>query len=169
MIKRARYTCVLLVFIGLAMLACTQQRSPCLTPKIASLIIEAAHYPTDTATTTIDTALPHAVFVAMPPGDTLRATIYNQQSQYTISLSPDSTSCRWEFTTDSFKHSYDTLTFFYRRSLQFISNACGYTYFYSLDSVHTTHLIADSVQILNSSVTNNVNTKHLKIFVHPDF
>jgi len=170
MINRAGYTFLLLAgLFGCALLACTQARQPCLTPRIASLIVETMHFPTDTATTTIDTSLPHAVFVAMPTNDSLRGTIYPQQAVFTLSLSPDSTICRWEFTTDSFKHNFDTLTFFYRRNLQFISNACGYTYFYSLDSVHTTHDFVDSVLVLNTSVTNNVNTKHLKIFIHPDF
>lgn len=170
MINRHKYVPVLLLaFMGISWLACTQQRQPCLTPKIASLIIETIHLTSDTATIPVDTALPHAVFISMPANDSFKGTIYPLQSVFTLSLSPDSTICRWEFTTDSFQHSYDTLTFYYQRNLQFLSNACGYTYFYTLDTVVTTHLIIDSVHILNRAVTNNVNTKHLKIFIHPDF
>ena len=170
-LKYACCTALLLCALGWA--ACTQQRQPCLTPRIASLILQTVHYTTDTATTTNDTAIPAAGFTALPPSDTLRGFIYPTQSQFTLSLSPDTSSCRWTFTTDSTKYAgiygTDTLTFFYRRNLQFLSNACGYTYFYTLDSVHTTHTIIDSLHILNTGVTNNVNTKHIQIYIHPDY
>lgn len=170
MTKRHSYiTLVLLACIVLAAAACTQQRQPCLTPKIASLLVQTAHFTTDTSTTTADTALPHAVLAPLPASGTLRGTVYTQQSLFSLSLSPDSTVCQWVFTTDSLKHPIDTLTFFYRRQLNFLSNACGYTYFYGLDSVHTTHFNIDSLQILNTSVTTNVNTKHLKVYIHPGF
>ena len=156
--------------------ACTQQRQPCLTPKIATLIIESIHLKTDTSTIPVDTLIPAAVFIPIVPGrDTEQVTTYPAQALFSISLSPDSTVCRWAFSTDSLKnvglYIPDTLTFFYKRKLQFLSNACGYTYFYSLDSVHTnaSHTIIDSLHILNSSVTNNVNTKHVQIFIHHNF
>ena len=175
MINRPAYiTLLLLILTGIGWSACTQQRQPCLTPKIASLIVESVHFTNDTSTKQVDTAIPGATFIPLVPGkDTLQVTTYPQQSAFTLSLSPDSTLCQWEFTTDSIQHiakySADTITFLYQRSLKFLSNACGYTYFYSLDSVITTHHIIDSVHILNKSVTNNVNTKHLQIFIHPDF
>ena len=170
MTKTKKY--FLLIFFALCAigwLACTQERSPCLTPKIASLSIESLHKLTDTATVFTDTALPAAVFAPITNTKNNTGTIYTLQSTFTISLSPDSTVCQWLFTTDSLKNPFDTLTFYYQRKLQFISNACGLTYFYNLDSLHTTHNIIDSAHIINASVTNNVNTKHLQIFIHPDF
>jgi hypothetical protein len=70
---------------------------------------------------------------------------------------------------------FDTLTFYYSRKLQFLSNACGYTDFYNIDSLHYTNLAKDSlsnidsIQNTNRRVTNNVNTKHLKIYIHRNF
>ena len=161
------------MFVGSA--GCTQEREPCLTPKIASLNIECVHFPTDTATTTIDTLLPAAGFGAVTDSGT-RYVIYSPSSNFTISLSSRVDSCRWLFSTDSAgftTQQFDTLDFYYQRKLQFLSNACGYTYFYVLNSVKllkNAGLSAiDSVLITNASVTNDVNVKQLKIFIHPDF
>lgn len=153
---------ILIITIILLTCSCTQERLPCLTPKIASLNIECVHHNTDS--TTIDTALPAAVFGAMTATG-IKAEIFPLQSNFTISLSSVSDTCRWIFTTDSLKYNVDTLSFYYRRSLQFLSNACGFAYFYSLDSVHTSHFNIDSVLITNTSVTNNANIKQLKIYI----
>jgi hypothetical protein len=151
--------------------ACTQERQPCLTPKIATLTMECMHKLTDTSTVFVDTALPTARFAAYSLiGE--RDIIYTtQNSNFTISLSSSADSCKWgmKVDTSSFANNFDTLTFFYRRKLQFISNACSYMYFYNVDSVHTTHRMIDSVLITNANVNTNVSSKHLRIYIHPDF
>jgi predicted nucleic-acid-binding Zn-ribbon protein len=147
--------------------SCTQQRQPCLTPKIASLILETMHITNDTGTIFSDTALPAAVFLPLS-GGSYDSLIFPLGSVFTISLSPDSNVCRWVVETDTTSHIFDTLTFRYKANLQFLSNACGYTDFYTLDTVQTTHKFIDSVHIVNSSVTNNVNTKHVQVYIHPD-
>lgn len=169
MIKNKHLTVFLIGLCLIAWAACTQERQPCLTPKTASLIMESIHFKTDTATIPVDTSLPNAVFIPVTAKDT--GIIYPPQASFTISLSPDSNICQWMFSTDTPIHSFgiDTLTFYYRRNAKFLSNACGFTYFYNIDSVHTTHLIIDSVHILNTSVTNNVSTKHLQIYIHRNF
>ena len=169
MIRTGKYLPVILALFAVAWLACTQERSPCLTPRIASLNIECMHHQFDTSTVFVDSALPEAIFVPLTNTSNNAGTIYPKQSNFTISLSPDSTICQWLFTTDSTRTAFDTLTFYYERKLQFISNACGLTYFYVLDSLRTTHNNIDSAHIINTSVTNNVNTKHLQIFIHPAF
>jgi Family of unknown function (DUF6452) len=163
------------VFLGIAFLlgiaACTQDRDPCLTPKIASFNLEMVHFPTDTATTTVDTALPHAVFGALS-NKNYAVEIFPQQSVFTISLAETADTCRWTFTTDTASgtvHLTDTLTFFYSRQLQFLSNACGYTDFFKLDSLHTTNFNIDSIHITNTSITNDITPRHLKIYIHPDY
>ena len=158
------------MILGIAVLffiaSCTQERQPCLTPKIASLNIQCVHFH-DTATTTSDTALPKALLGAVTDSGT-RFVIYNTPSAYfTISLSPVADSCKWLITTDSLNNAFDTVSFYYTRKLQFLSNACGYTYFYSLNTLQTTHNNIDSILITNTSVTNDVNTRQLKIFIHP--
>jgi predicted nucleic-acid-binding Zn-ribbon protein len=161
-------------------MACTQQKPPCLQPTIASLNIECVHFPTDTSTTTVDTALPAGAFGALPGGNVVKVTTFPRSALFTISLASDSNACSWVFSTDSMYtfpadtlaagvQPYDTLRFQYQRNLNFLSNACGYTYFYTLTSVTTTHHLIDSIVVANNSVTNNVNTRQLKIFIHPDY
>ncbi len=162
----------LLITIVVTVVSCSQERQPCLTPKIASLNMRFVHYTADSAIalqSTVDTALPKAIFGAITDNG-LSSAIYIAPSAYfTISLSSVADSCKWRFTADSVSQSYDTLSFYYQRKLQFLSNACGYTYFYALDSVHTTHNNTDSVLITNPSVTNDVNTKQVKIFMHRNY
>ena len=145
--------------------SCTQERQPCLVPKTASLNLHCVHFLTDTNTTVLDTALPRAVFGSMTASGDKFVYYTTLSSGFTISLSPVADSCSWLMTTDSLLQPFDTLNFHYQRKLQFLSNACGYTYFYSLSSVNTTHNNIDSVLITNPSVTNDVNTKQLEIFI----
>lgn len=161
-------TLILWVCCTLLFFSCTEERQPCLTPKVASLNIRCVHYLSDTAKTTLDTALPRAVLGAVT-GSGNRYVYYTTRSaNFTLSLSPDADSCTWLFTTDSLLQPLDTLNFYYQRKLQFLSNACGYTYFYALGTVNSTRHNIDSVLITNPSVTNDVNTKQLKIFIHPN-
>ena len=169
MISKTKYQLLLIAICSIVWAACTQQRQPCLTPKIASLNMHCIHKPSDTATIFADTALPTTLLTAITNSGAQSFIYRNQNASFTLSLSSVSDSCKWAITTDTFGNHPDTLTFFYEHKLQFISNACGFAYFYNLDSIHTTHLMIDSVQILNTSVTNNVNTKHLQIYIHPDF
>ncbi len=148
--------------------SCTQQRQPCLTPKIASLILETMHITNDTGTIFVDTALPSGTFIPFTDSSSFRITSL-LSSTFTISLSPDAATCRWAIATDTTSTVFDTLTFHYKTNLQFLSNACGYADFYNLDTVQTTHKFIDSVRIINSTVNNNVNTKHVQVYIHPDF
>ena len=163
----ALYLALLCVYGLLA--SCTHERQPCLTPKIATLNIECVHYPTDSATTTIDTALAGAVFAALTDNG-VKAELFPVSANFTISLSPTANKCQWLMATDSvnYPNACDTLSFYYQRKLQFLSNACGYADFYAIDSVRigrNTNNI-DSILVTNTTVNNNVNTKHLKIFIH---
>lgn len=168
MIKPGVYTWVLLVVLLAGIAACTQDRGTCFTPKTSTLTINSSHYKNPGDTSFVDTALPNAVFAAMVD-TSLKAKIYTRSSNFTVSLSPTTEVARWLFTTDSFKQELDTLTFYYRRKLHFISNACGFTYYFTLDSVHTTHNNIDSTRILNTDVSDNVNTKHLRLYIKPGY
>lgn len=163
-----KYPACIAAMILLWAASCTQTRQPCLTPKTASLILQTMHLPVDTSTIFIDTALTSAVFLPITTHSS-SGIIYPLGSSFTISLSPDSTICKWAFATDTPATVFDTFTFYYQRRLQFLSNACGYTDFYTLDSVHTTHTFIDSLHLINTNVTNNVNITHVQVFIHPDF
>lgn len=163
-----------MAIIAMLLAACTQERQPCLTPKIASLNMRFVHFTADTAINNFnnaqDSALPRAQFIAMT-GSGLEGKQYIAPTAYiTLSLSPVADSCQWMVRADTVStRPFDTMTFYYQRQLTFLSNACGFTNFYGIDSVKTTHSGIDSVIITSRSVTNDVNTKQLKIYMHPDF
>ncbi len=151
--------------------ACNKDRQVCLTPKTASMYIESMHLPKDTSTVEIDTALPSAVFTAITLGGDKSFQYTTPSASFTLSLSPVADSCVWLLTPDSTGTSAtDTLTFYYSREVKFISNACGFTTFFQLDSAHTTRNNITGITINNTSVTNNANVaKHIKLHIKPNF
>ncbi|MEO6833595.1 MAG: DUF6452 family protein [Chitinophagaceae bacterium] len=158
------------VFIGLSLLllagiiSCKKdQRDPCLQPTTTVLVAHCVRH-FDTSATLIDTALPNPV---MHP-------ITNQPKQYyyggvprliqlSFSLSNVSDTSRWVLQPDSAVAIQDTLSFYYQRQLHFLSNACGYTYFYHLDSVASTRNAIDSIRLEAADITNDANVENLKL------
>ncbi len=97
MIKENKYHLLWIALCCMIWVACTQQRQPCLTPKIASLNMECMHKTTDTATVFIDTALPAALLIAFTDSGAKEIIYPNQTADFTISLSSVSTMCKWGF------------------------------------------------------------------------
>jgi hypothetical protein len=146
--------------------ACKQERQPCLTPKIVQLRVKSMHYVPNVALPA-DSAPPVSIFYPLTAATTT-GKLYAAQSAYALSLSPVADTVQWEYVTDtSYKTPSDTLTFHYQRNRQFLSNACGYAYYYHIDSIKITNHNIDSVRITDANVTNNVNTSHLRIYLHP--
>jgi hypothetical protein len=167
MIKATGNYAVIAVALWCVMaVACKQERQPCLTPKIVSLRVKSMHYIPNVALPA-DSAPPVSIFFPLTAANTT-GKLYTAQSAYTLSLSPAADSAVWEYVTDtSYNTPSDTLTFHYQRNRQFLSNACGYAYYYYIDSIKITNHNIDSVRITDANVTNNVNTSHLRIFLHP--
>lgn len=134
------------------------ERDPCFEPK--NIYLNAGAYKADTVIR--DTALPNLI---LGPVDSARFLDFDANSRkFLLFLSPLSDSCRYYLQPDSGASLKDTLTFSYTRRLEFLSNACGYTYFFNLQQVrHTRHLI-DSVRINNFDITNNASTEHLRVY-----
>jgi hypothetical protein len=167
MIRIDKYFAVFAVaLIVLMWCSCTQDRQACLTPKTASLLMKSVRKNTDSSV--IDTPFKAAVFAPLT-GPDISGVLYSQSSSFTLSLSPQADSCTWLFVSDTAAGAaIDTITFFYDRELNFISNACGYSYTYSVNTTRTTHNTIDSVTIKNASVTNNVNTNNILLYIHPN-
>jgi len=155
---------MVLVLSLLLLQACTQDRQPCLTPKASILKAKAVRVLADG--TAQDTALPAAVLAPLT-GGTLSGTLYPGGSSFTLSLSPVADSAQWIFATDTIGVVPDTITFRYERQLHFISNACGYTYYYTINSVTATGHSLDSAVIKDRSVNSNANTVHTELYIHP--
>jgi hypothetical protein len=177
MIRGRKYLPAVIIALCSIWVACTQQRQLCLTPIVASLNMVSMHILSDTGTIFYDTVLPAAEFVPLNVKNAsavVDSIVFTPTSLFTISLSPAHDTCRWLFRADTTgiipqNYAYDTLTFTYIRDLQFLSNACGYTDFYTLDTVLTSHINIDSVHITNNSVTNDISAMHVQIYIHPDF
>jgi hypothetical protein len=77
-------------------------------------------------------------------------------------------SIRYRFRTDTTSTVYDTLTIHYSSTLHFISNNCGYNYYFGIKNVtHTTHML-DSAAILNNEVTD-ATTRNVVFYFKRNF
>lgn len=150
-----------------ALMACTQERNPCLQPVTAAVRIGCYQMiAVDTGWVRQDTFLPNAILGAKDD-DSLRFLYYGSKglSKFTILMSPLDDSCTWLFQPDSAVSSVDTLTFIYSRRLQFISGECGYSHQYYLKDIRATAHNIDSVILNNPTVDLDANAaEHVQIF-----
>lgn len=73
-------------------------------------------------------------------------------------------SVRYSFRTDTTSTVYDTITIHYNSSLHFISNSCGYNYYFGIQRVtHTTNML-DSFAVLQGEVTEEFKRNILFYF-----
>lgn len=160
MIKKthALFFLILIVFA-----ACSSvDRDPCLLPKTTSMRVGA--YQVDTSGSVIDSVLPSPLWVALTP-DSLIGALYTNSSEFYLLLSSVDDSCSYVLQPDTSIATVDTITFYYDRQLQFLSNACGYTYYFNLKSISTTFHNIDSVKLNNTEVNSDANTaEHVQIF-----
>jgi len=68
----------------------------------------------------------------------------------------------WKYKTDTL-YFYDKLTFHYRRQLHLINEACGFQYFFHIDSVQTTDTLITSIRIVLPDI-KPTDEEHVKIF-----
>lgn len=87
-----------------------------------------------------------------------------------IALNPGKDSTRYTFRADTTASSLiDTITFYYVPIVHFISNNCGYNYYYTLTNVKFTKNLFDSVALVNTSITNDVKTRNVQLYFHKKF
>lgn len=161
MINRYSYWAIILLA---GLVACKQQRQPCLTPDTVALNMKTVQLKNDTLVA--DTATPYPVFIALTSSG-MATSIPGSRASFSLYLSPVADSCTWLFMPDTTVADIDTFIFRYTRELHFISNACGYTYYYNIRSVQHTNYYIDSLKITDANVTSNVNVSHLEVFIHP--
>lgn len=167
--SKQRHFCawVVLSFIFAFVLeACekVEERDPCLQPRTVTLKAGAYRPAADTGTAVVDTTLPFVVFA---PINGATALAFADASTWAIPLSPQADSCRYVLFSDTTTGAVapDTLTFRYTRRTQFLSNACGYTYFFTLDTVVSTTNAFDSLRLTTTlDVTNEADAEHIRIY-----
>lgn len=70
-------------------------------------------------------------------------------------------------TTDTipyYYYMYDTVSFFYSHELYFISQSCGFTYHYKIDSLQSTNNVIDSI-IINSGLITTSGNENFKVLL----
>lgn len=87
-----------------------------------------------------------------------------RSAQIGLLLNPNADSIRYRLAYDTSSTDYDTVVLYYTHSLQFISNSCGYTYYYTLGSAGLQGAQLDSFAIPNPSVTKDVNKRNLNLY-----
>jgi hypothetical protein len=164
MIKQA-FLLVVVVAALLLLHSCTkEERDPCLQPRSTVLRAHAYRH-ADTGKAVMDTLLPNPLLIPL----TGQSTQYvfggvKRISTFTLSLSNIADSSVWIIRPDSAFLLEDTFTIYYQRQLRFLSNSCGYTNYYNLDSIHFTRHALDSARINHADVTTDANVEHLKLF-----
>ena len=161
MTKLCRFA--ILVCYAAALASCTkEERDPCLQPRTTLLRAHTVRH--DTSGAQVDTLLPNPLLLPLSPGGIkyqyggVRRTAF-----LSFSLSNVDSSCAWIVRPDSAFFLQDTLTFFYDRQLRFLSNSCGYTYFYNIQRITTTTNLIDSAILLRPDVTTDVNIENLRL------
>lgn len=161
---------IIIVLISVFFTAsCEQVRNPCFEPTINGMRFQTYQaYEGDTGIVIADSFLPSARLVVLDSN-----ILFSQEGRNNligIWLSSKADSTRYTLLPDTnkpFINGYpatDTITFYYQRKLHFISQACGYTYYYNLYDIKSTTNSLDSIVINNGSVTNDVNVQHVKIY-----
>jgi hypothetical protein len=67
--------------------------------------------------------------------------------------------------TDTIGFKVDTLTVYHKRKLHFISKACGYNYFFDIDSIASKKKIFKSIQITDTLVTDDATRTHMWFYL----
>jgi hypothetical protein len=171
MIKRRTYLLLAVFLVCLGWMSCKQERPICFTSKDIPLRLSTFQtIERDTGLVIADSSLPNAWIAAIDTGTRVMINASAGQKDFNLYLSPHSDSTRFAIFADSTakiggsRFASDTITFYYQRKLEFLSVACGYTYFYSLRSARTTNNNIDSVIIIGAEVNNAPNTKHVKVY-----
>lgn len=155
-----------IIFISVILLtffSCTKSTT-CLTPKVVSL--RGGFYYDDSVNVFKDSLQTNAnLFFG-----SISTYFINlkQTSKFYLSLSQSNDDVTIYFQSDSANTdpaTIDTLSLNYTREPHFISTACGYETFFTIQQVNYSTNIIDTVIVNDYGVNNDVNKEHLKIVI----
>lgn len=110
-----------------------------------------------------DTALSSPVMfsIGLPPN----IIVYGSKNatQIGVPLKPNTGSIQYVLQYDTALAVYDTFTYFYQTKNHFISNACGYTNNFYIDSIQWSSHVVDSVAILKREIVSG-NDKQILLY-----
>jgi len=99
-----------------------------------------------------DTILPYLNAVNVE-ADTFGILGIPNSGNFLFYLNPNSNSTSYAIRYDTVGTYTDTITLFHQSYPVFISNACGYTYYYDIDSIRYNSPFVDSTFVANKQVT----------------
>lgn len=162
--------------------ACTTEEPECYEPKNVTAFSQYAYRSSDSIdrpviiggdtiiireldTTYRDTFLPISLFRVVNEDSVFQFMgVESNIGGFYLNAAKDS--IQYLFTPDtSLVNVFDTLTLHYTPLLHFISNNCGYNYYFNINEVQSTKRFVDSIFIVNNSVTNDINTRNLKLIL----
>lgn len=151
------------LMLSAVMMACSSD-DICLTPTLVTL--RGNFVNKDTSGTLRDSIQTNALWVF---GSSLNyAQSLKNTSSFAFPLSQIQDSVIVYYLADSLNivpEKIDTLRIKYTRQIKFISNACGYQTWFTLNEIaHSQHSI-DSVRIATSEVSNDANSIHIKVIL----
>lgn len=153
----------LTVFFCIALVVSCNSSSTCLTPK--SVALRGGFYVKQTDSVLGDSILENAN-VIFSDAQIFYGFNLKQSSKFQSSLSAASNKVAIYFQSDSTTtapSTIDTIEAIYTSKLNFISTACGYEYFYTLNSISSTHQVIDTVLLKISEITSDVSKEHISI------
>ncbi|WP_118972766.1 DUF6452 family protein [Taibaiella koreensis] len=100
---------------------------------------------------------------------TITGTDQANARQMHIALNPLKDSTRYAFRADTASNVWDTITYYYTPESHFVSNSCGYTYYYTITGVKTTKNIFDSAILRRSDVTTDISVRHVQLYFKSKF
>ena len=155
---------IVLILIAAMGMACNNT-STCLTPK--TVVLRAGFYVMQNDTLQADSMLINANVIIDGASSLFGFNLKNASSfQTTISPTADSVVVYFQSDSTSFDpETIDTIRVFYTSKLNFISTACGYEYYHTLNGAKSTHNSIDTVKISNAELDGNANTEHLAILL----
>lgn len=151
---------VLAIVALLAAMACSDETKVC---DQALSTDTRVRFKRDSSGVVRDTVMPSVALYALGMD-----TVYYKQavSSVFLSLSPVTDSSRFYLKVDSSATTIaDTITFRYTRSPHFVSPGCGFSTFFSLDTVVSTHNTIQSLIINQREITSTLNdTAHITLY-----
>jgi hypothetical protein len=149
---------------GFASLFSCSQSDTCLEPQ--SLAMRGRFYYVDTANTKKDTALVNAFLRFGNNYSYYLQLIKSNTFSFPLAQNQDSVSIIYQSDSSSVLPStLDTIILKYARDVRFISTACGYRTFFTLNEAKTTTNTIDSVIIKTALIDNDVNKEHLQLVI----
>jgi len=154
-----KYFLILATLVSIAVVACDDETKVCDQALTTDTHIR---FRRDSAGITRDTTMAQVTLYALG----IRDSIYRKQAVKDIflPLSPAADSCRFYLKVDS-ASTPDTLTFRYSREPHFISPGCGFSTFFTLDTVISTTNTVQSLIINQRAITSSINdTAHITLY-----